>query len=241
MAKKTRLLCVLLALAGVCSIAAQEVQKFDINVGDFTHLLVVDDVNVEYHCNADSTGRAVFYAHPDMANQIIFENNKKGKLSISVGTDSVFTDNIPTIVLYSAFLQSADNQGDSTLHIRSVAPAPQVNFKLIDNGKVIVDNVEATSVNVEILTGKGDITVAGKCTVLNIKNTGKGTINTENLVAKDVNCRILGTGKVYCRVEGGKLSIRGSGTGKVYYRGTPSETKSFQLGTIKAINLDEEQ
>lgn len=235
------ILVVFFALGGILPAFSQEKQRHVVDVGDFTQLLVVDNVNVEYHCNPDSTGKAVFSAVPDMVNQIIFDNNKKGRLSISIGTDSVSSGDIPKIVVYSAYLQSAENQGDSTLHITSIAPAPLVKFKLMDNGNVIVDKVEATTVDVEILTGKGKIIVAGKCTNLNVKNTGVGTINTENLSSKDVNCRILGTGKVYCRVDGGHLSIKGSGTGKVYYRGTPIETKSFQLGTIKAISLDNEQ
>ena len=237
---KSRMLYVIALLMAFLVADAQEMQDFTVNVGDFTSLTVVDDINVEYRCNPDSTGYAKFSAFPAMANQLIFTNNKKGKLSITVGTDSVYNENLPDIVVYSAYLQSADNLGDSTLIVRSVAPAPHVKFKLMDNGSIIVDEVVATTVDLEILTGKGNISVKGKCTGLNVKNTGKGTIRADELIAENVNCRILGTGKVYCRIDGGKLSIKGSGTGKLYYRGKPAEIKSFQLGTIKAISLDED-
>lgn len=238
---KNKIVLTAVLLVSLFSVKAQKMQDFAVKVGDFTQLSVVDNINVEYRCNADSTGYAKFSAVPAMANQLIFTNNKKGKLSITVGSDSVYTKNLPKIVVYSAYLQSADNQGDSTLHIRSIAPAPHIKFKLMDNGSIIVDDVTATAIDLEILTGMGNIEIGGKCTDLSVKNTGKGTVKAENLVSNNVNCRILGTGKVYCHVNGGKLSIKGSGTGKLYYRGQPGEMKSLQLGTIKAISLDNEK
>lgn len=236
--KKNILLSVLLVMTGVFSSVAQGKQSYVVEVDDFTQLLVTDNINVEYHCRPDSTGYAKFTAVPDMANQLIFTNNRKGKLSISVGTDSVYNRELPCIVVYSSFLQSAENQGDSTLHIKSIAPAAAIKFKLMDNGAIVVDKVEANKLDVEILTGKGSITVNGKCTELNAKNTGKGTINAEGLHSTDVNCRMLGTGKVYCNVDGGILTLKGSGTGKLYYHGKPYRVKEFQLGALKAVSLD---
>lgn len=228
-------------LMSVFVIKAQEKQSFVLNVGDFTQLSVIDNINVVYECNSDSTGYAKFTAVTDMANQMIFSNNKKGKLSISVGTDSVYNANLPTIVVYSSFLQSAENFGDSTLYVKSIAPAHDVKFKLVDNGSIVIDKVEAVDLTVEILTGKGLISVGGKCTDLSVKNTGKGTIKAENLLAENVNCRIVGTGKVYCNVNGGSLMLKGTGTGKLYYKGKPSSIKQRQLGTLKAINIEEEK
>ena len=228
---------ILLLVVGL-SVKAQDMQNFVVKVGDFTHLSVVDHINVEYVCNPDSTGLAKFTAKPAMSNQIIFTNNNKGKLSVSIGSDSVYSEHLPTVTVYSTFLQHAENLGDSLLRVKTVASAPRIKFKLMNNGSLKVDNVEATTVEVEILTGHGSIEVAGKCTDLKVKNTGKAEVRAESLLAKNVNCRILGTGKVYCTINGGNLSINGSGTGKLYYHGTPSDIKSFQLGTIKAISLD---
>lgn len=237
MRNKIFLLMILLVTA--YAIKAQEKQNFTVKVGDFTQLAVIDDINVEYRCNPDSSGYAKFTTEPAMANQLIFGTNKKGKLTIEVGTDSVYVTTLPKIVVYSAYLQSAENQGDSTLYVYNVAPAPHVKFKLTDNGAIVIDNVVATTVDLEIMTGKGRISASGKCSELNIKNTGTGLINAEELSAENVNCRMFGTGKVYCHVNGGVLSVKGSGTGKLYYRGQPGELKMLQLGTIKAISLDD--
>ena len=47
----------------------------------------------------------------------------------------------------------------------------------------------------------------------------------------------MGTGSMGCHVNGGELKVSGSGTGKVYYKGTPSKVTVRKLGTIKAIPM----
>ena len=228
------------ALCIACFVAkAQDKQKFVVPVEDFTQILVSDHINVEYHCRPDSSGYAVFLASPRMANQIVFTNNRKGKLSISVNTDSVYNKSLPKIILYSAYLESAENHGDSTLTVKSIAPRPNAKFKLVNNGSIVAENITVTKVETEILTGRGKIAVSGECTDLIVKNLGTGIINTEGLTSKNVTCRIMGTGKVYCNVNGGALSLSGTGTGKLYYHGTPASIRERQFGTIKAISLDE--
>ena len=152
---RTKILFIATLLSSVIQLNALEKQFFTVNVGDFTQLMVTDNVNVEYQCNPDSTGYAKFTAVPDMANQIIFSNNKKGKLTVSVGTDSVNAEKLPDIIVYSAYLQNADNQGEGTLKVVSVAPTPQLKIKLMGNGAIEVSNIVATSVDLEIFTGKG--------------------------------------------------------------------------------------
>ena len=48
----------------------------------------------------------------------------------------------------------------------------------------------------------------------------------------------MGTGTIGCKVNGGDLKVSGSGTGKVYYKGSPSKVTVRKLGTIKAIPMD---
>jgi hypothetical protein len=47
----------------------------------------------------------------------------------------------------------------------------------------------------------------------------------------------MGTGTIGCWVDGGELKVSGSGTGKVYYKGTPTKVTVRKLGTIKAIPM----
>lgn len=228
----------ILSFAGMTAIA-DEINRYELNVGDFTHLRIVNDINVEYVCNPDSAGKAVFYTSANKASVFMFDNNSKGKVSIQLTTDEALAPkNLPTIRIYSQFLQEAHNDGDSTLTIVKLATTPKVKFRVSGNGKIVAHNLNGTTIEAEIFTGKGNINISGKCTEANLRCTGSGIVNAENLEAeKKVNCRLVGTGAIRCNIVNGPLIIKGSGTGKIYYRGAPSEIKSYQIGTIKAIPI----
>mgnify|MGYP004449630327 CR=1 FL=1 len=233
-----RLALIFMAAAALCAVA--QTQKHSVKVGDFTQLRVVDNINVVYHqCNADSTGTAVFEAAREMVPVVMFNNNSKGKLSIQVDPDRQTEQNLPVVHVYSQYLMEAENAGDSTLTIISIAPTPEFKLRLTDNGFVDAKNINCTTANVSIYTGNGTLMVEGSCTKANIKNVGVGQIQADRLIAKNVSCNVAGTGHVGCYVDGGKLDVKGMGTGKVYYRGKPSEVKVFKLGGVEAIPLDE--
>lgn len=221
------------------NIFADNVSRYELNVGDFTTLRIVNDINVEYVCSPDSAGKAVFYTTPDKASVFMFDNNNKGKVSIQLTTDEALAPkNLPTIRIYSQFLQEAKNDGDSVLYVEKLAAAPKVKFSLSGNGKVVAHDIDGTTVEASIFTGKGVIEVSGKCKEANLRCTGSGTVVADRLEAeKKVSCMLVGTGTIKCNVVNGPISIKGTGTGKVYYRGNPSEIKSMQLGKIKAIPL----
>lgn len=238
---KRNFLLLALALISVLSMAAaDEIKRYEVNVGDFTSLRIINDINVEYVCNADSAGKAVYYTTANKASTFMFDNNSKGKVSIQLTTDeSLAPKGLPTIRIYSRFLQEAQNDGDSILRIVSVAPAPKLKFKLSANGKVVAHNISGTTIEAAIFTGNGTIEISGKCDEADLRCTGTGQILGEDLIADKVNCKLLGTGSIRCHVNNGPLSIKGSGSGKVYYRGTPTEVKTLQLGSIKAVALGE--
>jgi hypothetical protein len=233
---------IFLALSLLLSFVANaQVQagRHELKVGEFKSLSVVDNISVTYSCNPDSAGLAVFYCSDDMAKHLLIDNNGHGKLSVRVATDAVNTPGMPSVHVYSTFLQEASNESDSVLRILNIAPAPSVKLKLTDNGKIIANGLNATEVEAKIITGKGLIIVNGKCKKASLGNMGTGEVQADKLEATDVNCSLTGTGAIGCFVNGGVLSVKGLGTGKIYYRGTPSKIKKFKLGSIKTIPLDE--
>lgn len=228
----------LVSIFGVKALAG-EMSRYEVNVGDFTTLRIVNDIDVDYVCNPDSAGKVVFYTTPEKASVFMFDNNNKGKLSVQLTTDEALAPkNLPVLRIYSQFLQEAKNDGDSTLRIVKLATAPKVKFSLSGNGRIEAYDINGTTVEAAIFTGKGTIEVSGKCSEANLRCTGAGTVIADRLVAtKKVGCMLVGTGAIKCNVVNGPISIKGTGTGKVYYRGTPTEIKSMQLGKIKAIPI----
>jgi len=219
-------------------------QRHQVQVGDFTHLTVIDDINVVYRCMPDSAGMAVVDCPQRVADNLIFSLNKKGRLSIQVTTDMALQCDaqLPTITVYSKQLDEAENAGDSTLTVYQPATTDG-NFKarLSDNGKIIVHGLKAVEACLDILTGRGTIVADGQCDKVKLKLMGSGSIVADQVTATNVDCHIIGTGTINCNVNGGKLYVRGSGTGKVYYKGEPGKVTVRKLGTIKAIPMDQKQ
>ena len=233
---KKVLISVLFLTIATLAIHAQSVHHV-IKLGDFTRLVVTDDVNVIYRCDPDSAGLAVFDCPQDMADRLIFGVNKNGRLNIQVYNDFQHYYNMPTITVYSSTLLEAENAGDSTLRISGLPALDAFKVRNIDNGKVIVNGIRASKLELQIMSGKGKIIADGSCDDLAMRMVGTGEIQADRVIATKVTCRIMGTGSLGCYVNGGELKVSGSGTGKVYYKGNPSKVTVHKLGTIKAIPM----
>lgn len=218
-------------------LATAQVQLHVIEVGNFNRLSLIDNINVNYCCNADSAGLATFTGSKELASHLMFNLSSNGRLNIQFDDIHESMDNLPTITVYSSAIDEVENSSDSTLRVSGLPPMKTFKVRNIDNGKVILSNVRASQLELQILSGKGKIIANGTCDVLSLRLIGTGEIQADQVVATDVSCRIMGTGTIGCHVDGGELKVSGSGTGKVYYKGNPSKVNVRKLGTIKAIPM----
>ncbi len=233
---KRRLMSLML-MALVATVGLAQVSRHEFKVGNFTQLSLVDNINVNYRCNADSAGLAVITCSQDVADHLMFSLSSKGRLSIQVEDEYERVGHLPTITVFSSSLDEAENSGDSTLRLSKLPPMKAFKVRLTDNGKIIVRGVRASKLELQILSGKGKIIADGSCDELALRLVGTGEIQADKVRATDVSCRIMGTGSIGCDVNGGELKVSGSGTGKVYYKGEPSKVSVRKLGTIKAIPM----
>lgn len=234
---KNRLLIsvLMVVMASLVSMAQEKLHV--VKVGDFKRLSLVDNINVNYRCNPDSAGLAVFTSTQEIANDIIFRLSDSGRLTIQVEDETERNAQLPNMTVYSSSLEEAENAGDSTLRLSGLPMMPLFKVRLLDNGKIIARNLRASKLELHLLSGKGKIIASGRCDELALRLVGTGEIQADQVVATDVSCRIMGTGSIGCHVDGGILKVNGSGTGKVYYKGTPSKVSVKKLGTIKAIPM----
>lgn len=218
-----------------CTVAAfgQNLTKYELKVGEFNELKVVDGINVDYRCSTDSAGLAVFTSASDKASAFIF-NNKKGKLSMQISTESVGLKDMPTVTVYSKYLTKIENSGDSTVRVVSISKGPKFAAVLIGNGRLSVRNVEMVEVNGKIATGNGTLVIDGSCDKANYSFMGTGVIQADGMKAEEVSVKASGTGSIGVWAEK-KLTIMGAGSTKVYYKGNP-EIKNRSVG-IKATQL----
>lgn len=226
-----RIICFWIAFIGMFTAIANDSYKLKFH--DFNELTVVDDINVDYICDPSKAGMVEFEAPKNLVSSIIFEPSKT-KLSIKLAaSDSVYRQ-LPTIKVYSSYLTSVKNDGDSLVRVLSIADGPKFSCRVIGNGKIIVHDVKTNELSASIFAGNGKITIFGECKLANLKVTGSGTIQAEELKSLEANCT-ASHGSIYCNaVE--KLSVGGV-SGNVFYRGTPELKKRF-LSHIKLTQLE---
>ncbi|MGM9802660.1 MAG: GIN domain-containing protein [Muribaculaceae bacterium] len=232
-------LATVIALA-TCTVAFAQTQRYEKNLGQYNSIRVLNHLTVDIVCNPDSAGKAVFFATDKAVPRIIFSNNSKGKLTIQ--TDNTVDEiQLPKVKVFVGELAQVENAADSTVTVNvNHHKVNQFKAKTSGNGKLVVNDVEAVDAEASISTGHGRIYINGNCQELNISNVGTGEVHAYDMQATNVKCRIVGTGQISCRVNGGTLNLRGSGTGKLYYKGNPSDVSVKKLGSLKAIKVDED-
>lgn len=233
MIKKTIGLIIGLLLTFQLPMSAEEMQSHTIDIGDFSVIQVIDDINVIYKTNPDSVGKAVFRSVAEAVPSIVLSNTKnKLKIELNLEID-IPKSEIPTLTVYSSFLVNAENWGDGVLSIENPAPGAQFKTRVIGNGKLIARGLYVTQTEASLDTGKGEIILEGTTRTINFKNIGTGTINASELKAESGNVKIYGTGSVLCDVKD-ELVVSGMGTGKVYLYSNP-KVKKRTLGSIDII------
>lgn len=223
----------LIFLPGVS--VAQEVQNYKFEVGQFNKLRVLDNVNVIYRNNPDSTGFVQYRGNKEFADAFIL-TPKKGELKVQVSTEDVGNPDLPTLFVYSDFLSAVENSSKFTVRVEEMAPCAEFSAKQIGNGRIEIDNVKANVVNATIATGNGSVSIGGTCKDAVLKMVGTGTILADRLKATFVTCKILGAGSIGCWAVD-KLNVSGIGSTKIYYKGTPEVKKT---GGGKLFELPED-
>lgn len=229
------LLTVILALGAVIPAAAQQKHHYELKVGEFDRLRVLDNVNVVWKNNPDSAGYVRFYAEERFADAFIFDNNGKGTLKIQVITDDAGLPGLPVLYVYSNFLTNVQNASVATVTVCNPPKMPKFKAEVIGNGIITVTGIECTDVEAVINTGKGVINLAGKASKTNYHMTGTGEIKAFDLSCDECQCNIFGTGSIYCNVLE-ELKVKGLGSTSIYYKGSPMNVK--KRGGGKLIHVE---
>ncbi len=219
-----KILLLLLLITASPALRAQLVQQYKIEVGQFDKLKISDNVNVVYRCVPDSTGWAQYSGAKEFADAFIL-TPKGGTLRIQVSTEDVGNPDLPVLYVYSDFLTSVENSSNFTLTVENPAPCAVFSAKEIGNGSIVVEGLKANTVKASVTTGNGMVSVAGSCRDAVFQMVGTGIIAADRLEAQNVQCKILGSGTIGCWAQE-KLTSKGIGSTKIYYKGEPVIKKS---------------
>lgn len=225
----------MLGMGLVMPAAAQQKHHYELKVGVFDRLRVLDNVNVVWRSNPDSAGYVRFHAEERFADAFIFDNNGKGTLKIQVVTEEVGDAALPVLYVYSDFLTYVQNASGFTVTAANPPKTPKFKAEVIGNGTINVSGLDCTAVEAEINTGKGVINLEGKCSRTVYRMIGTGVIKAYDLSCGECDCHIFGTGAIYCNVLE-SLKVKGIGTTSVYYKGSPMQVK--KRGGGKLIHME---
>lgn len=206
------------------TLRAQGTEQYKVEVGQFDKIRVLDNVNVVYRCVPDSTGWIQYRGAKEFADAFVI-TPKEGTLKIQVSTEDVGHPDLPTLYVYSDFLTSVENSSSFLLRVENPAPCAEFQVKEIGNGRISVEGLKANVVRATIATGNGQITIGGSCRDAIFKMVGTGVIAADGLKADQVKCSILGGGTIGCWPLD-KLTAKGIGSTKIYYKGDPDIKKS---------------
>lgn len=224
----------LLTLAAPIIGMGQSTQRYELKVNDFKELRVDNDIAVDYYCNPDSAGYAVFTATDAQAGWVLFDNNGRGKLSVQTDTDYPAGEKMPRIRVYSSSLEKVVNSGDSLVKVYNLPAADKFKAVLIGNGRLSVPGVEASTVEASIHSGNGQLTIEGRCTEAKLHLVGTGTILADRLEAVKVKATVVGTGYIGCSPSEA-ITVMGAGSGSVLYRQAPPTIKSRGVGIKHSV------
>lgn len=224
----------LLTLAAPIIGMGQSTQRYELKVNDFKELRVDNDIAVDYYCNPDSAGYAVFTATDAQSGWVLFDNNGRGKLSVQTDTDYPAGEKMPRIRVYSSSLEKVVNSGDSLVKVYNLPAANKFKAVLIGNGRLSVPGVEASTVEASIHSGNGQLTIEGRCTEAKLHLVGTGTILADRLEAVKVKATVVGTGHIGCSPSEA-ITVMGAGSGSVLYRQAPPTIKSRGVGIKHSV------
>lgn len=224
----------LLTLAAPIIGMGQSTQRYELKVNDFKELRVDNDIAVDYYCNPDSAGYAVFTATDAQSGWVLFDNNGRGKLSVQTDTDYPAGEKMPRIRVYSSSLEKVVNSGDSLVKVYNLPAADKFKAVLIGNGRLSVPGVEASTVEASIHSGNGQLTIEGRCTEAKLHLVGTGTILADRLEAVKVKATVVGTGYIGCSPSEA-ITVMGAGSGSVLYKQAPPTIKSRGVGIKHSV------
>ncbi len=224
----------LLTLAAPITGMGQSTQRYELKVNDFKELRVDNDIAVDYYCNPDSAGYAVFTATDAQSGWVLFDNNGRGKLSVQTDTDYPAGEKMPRIRVYSSSLEKVVNSGDSLVKVYNLPAADKFKAVLIGNGRLSVPGVEASTIEASIHSGNGQLTIEGRCTEAKLHLVGTGTILADRLEAVKVKATVVGTGHIGCSPSEA-ITVMGAGSGSVLYRQAPPTIKSRGVGIKHSV------
>lgn len=233
---------IIAALAALAALAAAA-ESQDFKVNRFQQVKVTGPLNVDCVYAPDSVGIiTVNAANPDQISWVEASSaGDKLKLRLILPDDmrsgvAPVPANLPSVKVYTNYLTSVENEGDSTVRVLTATNVPSFNARLMGNGRLSVRGISADKLKAVLFSGRGTMALNGEADSATYSVTGVGTIEADGVTCREAKVRLTGTGSVGVHATK-KLTISGSGSGTVYVKGAPDIKKKMSIG-VKIQPID---
>lgn len=137
------------------------------------------------------------------------------------------------ITLSQEYLRVLTISGSGSIILDDYVEADRMDMIISGSGN-IMGEVYANDVRL-VISGSGNIELDGHCDIQRIAISGSGNILNRNLICKEADVRISGSGNAWVHPLR-NLSVNISGSGNIHYLGNPQVFSSI-TGTGKIIPL----
>lgn len=223
-------------IAASAMLLTAKAEKSLLTINPFQQISVSGPLNVDCIHNPDSVGYLVIDAPARDQLPWVEVKNKGDKLALKLALpDEVRRSldgvpaNLPRVTVYTNYLVKAENNGDSTLRVLSAQDVPQFEARLIGNGRLSVRGIRAEKLKGVLFSGRGIMVLNGSALKATYSLTGVGTIEADGVSVPEATVRLTGTGSVGVNATK-KLTVSGSGSGTVFFKGTPEIKKKISIG-----------
>lgn len=180
-------------------------------------------------------GKISIVAESNLLEHIITQVDKD-ELTIEVAkkTNLQPTEQIKIVVPFEE-LEKLSKSGSGTLVTKKIIETDK--FSLNSSGSTQMELAVNASKYIDIFkSGSGVIQMNGKTDKLSIKSSGSGNFEAEELAADDVDIKLTGSSDIRLQCKD-KLKAKVSGSGNVYYSGSPSKINTKISGSGKIVKL----
>lgn len=225
-----------LLILALCAVGTATARNVRVNVGPFTKLNVIDNLNVVCICDSTQKGIATYECTEELVDALLFTTKKNGELKVQLSADFIGRNvTLPVIYVYTEFLAEVESSSTGTVDIKEVPRGPLFKASLFGNGTLRLHDMDMYKIEAALKTGHGSIQITGNTQDALLKLAGAGNIDASRLTADKVSCHVFGGGNIHCNPQN-ELKLKGLGSTTVYYKGNPATVKKQGLGKLVKIN-----
>lgn len=131
-------------------------------------------------------------------------------------------------------LEGIGTSGSGNMFVKSDFGADEFNIGLSGSGNIEMKNINAGNIKIG-MSGSGNVTIdGGSAEEISIGQSGSGNLDALELSGESVKVSKSGSGNTSIGATE-SLIVSSSGSGDVYYKGNPGETKISSSGSSKVI------